>query len=315
MTRQKIPSVLSLKKSKKRFIGSESFWCYLMLLLPITGFVVFQVYPVLWTFKWAFYSYSGVPSETRFVGLANFKTMFSTDLTYWKSWGNTLLIAGLRIPVEIGLAMGLALILNKKRKGSGFFQAMFYLPHIISTAIIGLIVSSMFSYFGIVNGILVEFGLIDVGIDWFARRSTALGMITFASTWAHFGVNVMYFLAAFANVPAELYECAGLDGASKSVTFFKITLPVIAPIFSTIMLLAIMRGLSMNELIIILTNGGPYGQTNTVMSYLYTKFVPGFAEDNIQIGYGCAMSLITTILFSLIAVGYSRVNKWLKGLY
>ena len=81
------------------------------------------------------------------------------------------------------------------------------------------------------------------------------------------------------------------------------------------MLLAIMRGLSMNELIIILTNGGPYGQTNTVMSYLYTKFVPGFAEDNIQIGYGCAMSLITTILFSLIAVGYSRVNKWLKGLY
>ena len=115
MTRQKIPSVLSLKKSKKRFIGSESFWCYLMLLLPITGFVVFQVYPVLWTFKWAFYSYSGVPSETRFVGLANFKIMFSTDLTYWKSWGNTLLIAGLRIPVEIGLAMGLALILNKKR--------------------------------------------------------------------------------------------------------------------------------------------------------------------------------------------------------
>ena len=305
---------LKLKKSK--IIGSEAFWCYVMIALPLIGFFVFNIYPILWTFRWSFFSYNGVPSQTKLIGLENFKTMFTTDFTYWKAWGNTLMIAAIRVPVEMTLAMGLALILNKKLKGSGFFQAIYYLPHIISMAIIGLILSNLFSYNGIINAIAMKLGLISENIDWFANRTTAVAMVIAGISWAHFGVNVMYCLAALANVPDELYECANLDGASKARTFFSITLPMIAPIFSTILLLSVNGALSTNEYIIILTNGGPHGQTSTVMSYMYTKFVPGFAETTApQIGYGCAMSLITTILFTAVAFIYSRFNKRMKSLY
>lgn len=316
MTKLQKETTRKKAERKTKFIGSEQFWCYIMIALPLIGFLVFNIYPILWTFRWSFFSYNGIPSQTKFIGLENFKTMFTTDFTYWRSWGNTLLIAAIRIPVEMTLAMGLALILNKKMKGSGFFQAMYYLPHIISMAIIGLILSNMFSYNGIINSILVKIGIIKENIDWFANRSTAIVMVVLGISWAHFGVNVMYCLAALANVPDELYECANLDGASKIRTFFSVTLPMIAPIFSTILLLSVNAALSTNEYIIILTNGGPHGQTSTVMSYMYTKFVPGFAETTApQIGYGCAMSLMTTILFTTVAFAYSRFNKRMKDLY
>ena len=140
-------------------------------------------------------------------------------------------------------------------------------------------------------------------------------MIVAGSIWATFGVNVMYLLAALATVPDDLYESADIDGASHTRKFFSITLPMIAPVFQTILLLSLLGSLSINEYIIVLTNGGPHGQTNAVMSYLYTKFVPGFAETSPQLGYDCAMSLVTTILFAIIGVSFNRISNKMNTLY
>lgn len=304
------------KRGIKNELRQEAVSCYAMIMLPLIGFVFLHVYPVFWTFRWSFFAYNGVPSQTRFIGFENFKTMFTTDTTYWHVWGNTLLITLSKIPIEISLAMILALFLNKRYKGSGFFQAMYYLPNIISITIIGLIASNMFSYRGLFNDLFVKLGLIDVPIDWFSKKGTAIAMIVITSVWNTFGVNVMYILSALSNVPDELYECAKLDGASKWVTFSRITIPMIMPVFQVILLMSLVSTLSMNELVIILTGGGPYGSTNTVMSYLYTKFVPGFATDaQPPLGYGCAMSLITTLIFMIIAVGYNKLSKMLKEMY
>lgn len=308
--------VSSFGSSKKKYNKSEVFWCYLMLALPIIGFVFLQLYPILWTFKWSLFSYYGIAKNAIFIGLDNFKTFFTSDFTYWKAWGNTLLFAVMKMPIELSLAMILALILDKKMKGSGLFQALYYLPNIISVAIVGLILSNMFSYNGIINGLLTRFGLISENIDWFAQKSSAMWMIVAGSIWSTFGVNVMYLLAALSTVPNEIYESAELDGASAVRKFFSITLPMIAPVFQTILLLSLLGSLSINEYVIVLTNGGPQGQTNTVMSYLYTKFVPGFADTvSPQLGYGCAMSLVTTVIFTVIALAYNKLSNKMNNLY
>lgn len=316
MSRLEKGQMSSKSLTKSKYIGSEEFWCYVMLALPVIGFLVLKVYPILWTFRWSFFSYNGIDSQTRFIGLDNFKTIFTIDFSYWKVWGNTLLIALVKLPFEIILAMALALILNKKLKGSGIYQALYYLPHIISLSIVGLIFSNMFSYNGVINELLRSFGIIKENVDWFAEKSSAITMIVLGSVWTHFGVNVMYILAALANVPDDLYESAEIDGASSARKFFSITLPMIAPIFQTILLLSILDVLSMNEYVLVLTNGGPYGQTHTVMSYLYSKFVPGFAESATpQLGYGCAMSLLTTIIFAFISLGYNKFSSKMKNIY
>ena len=285
--------------------------CYLMLATQIIGFIALSAYPIIWTFRWAFYNYNGVESKAVFVGLENFIRMFTTDFTYWKVWGNTLLLALCKLPLELPLAMMIALLLSQKKLfGSNFFRTMYYLPNIISVAVVGLIFSNMFSYWGYINTVLVNMGIIAEEIDWFSTKAGAMAVIVISSTWSSFGVNVMYFMAALTNVPEELYECARLDGASPWIVFWKITLPMIVSVFKIILLMSIVGTLGTNESILALTNGGPFGQTYTVMSYLTGKFVPGFADvANPNLGYGCAMSIITTILFALIAVGYNWLNK------
>ena len=217
--------------------------------------------------------------------------------------------------LEIPLALVLATLLSKKLKGSDFFRSMFYLPNIISVAIVGVMISNLFDYFGVMNNLLPACGLIDAPIDYFANSSTALGVLVVGSAWSSFGINVLYFCAALNNVPKDMYEAADIDGAGRFTQFFKITVPMIAPVASTILLLAINGTLHVGEYIIVTTGGGPAGTTHTVGSYLIDAFVPGFADSAVNIGYGCALSLITTIIYSVIAIIYTRLTKKMQNIY
>lgn len=305
-----------LRKEK----ASEERWSWLMIALPVIGFFVLTVYPILWTFRWSFYSYNGVASQTAFIGLRNFTSLFTTDLTYWKTWINTIQFAILKVPIELTLAMVIALMLTGgKRKGSNFFRTMYYIPNIVSIAIIGVVFSNMFQYFGVINVFLEKIGVIanqTEYIDWMSSKWTAMAVVVIGSIWNTFGTNVMYFMAALANVPEELYECAALDGATGLTRFFKITLPLILPVGQIVLLLSIVGTLGTNEYILVLTGGAPAGGTNTVMSYMTSQFVPGFATSAAPaLGYGCAMALITSILFCIIAIAYNKINAKLSNLY
>ena len=237
------------------------------------------------------------------------------DTRYWDSWIVTLKFTALKILIEIPLALILATLLSRGYKGSNFFRSLFYLPNIISTAIVGVMIANLFDYSGIMNSILKTFGLTHVSVDWFANSMTSLGVLVAGSTWHSFGVNILYFCAALNNVPKDLYEAADIDGAGKLTQFFKVTVPMIAPVGSTILLLAINATLHVGEYILVTTGGGPAGTTHTVGSYLIDAFVPGFADATVNIGYGCALSLITTIIYCIVAFVYTKATKKLQNMY
>lgn len=295
------------KKTVNRARKEEERWCYFMLTIPIVGFVVFSVYPILWTFKWSFYNYTGVDSSAVFIGLKNFVRVFQ-DKIYWSTWLTTLEFTLLKVPLEMCLALGLAIILMKGLKGSGFFRIVFYMPNVISVAVIGVIFTNMFGYYGVINTLLRQ------NTDWFSAKLTAIVMLVLVSIWNTFGVNVMYLMSALANVPTELYECASLDGASAWVKFKDVTLPMIRPVFGVVLLLAVLGTLSTNEYILAFTGGAPNGATNTVMSYLTTQYVPGFVDSTgtdsvVQLGYGSALSLVTTILFIFVGIIHQKIGN------
>lgn len=311
-------SVQTRKKEralKKTMEHQEEITCYIMLALPIIGFLVFNVYPILWTFRWSFFNYTAIPSETRFVGLGNFKAMFSEDMSYWKAWINTLQFTVLKVPFEMLFSLILATVIcNKSVKLKGLFRSVYYLPNVISVAIVGLIFSNLFSTNGFVNLILKKLGV--GSISWLGSKPAAMGMVVFGSIWNTFGINVLYFIAALSNVPDELYEAASIDGAGTCRKFFNITIPMIAPIFQTIILLSLLGTLGVNEYIIVLTGGAPANSTRTVMSYMTTKFVPGFMEETTpNLGYGCALSLITTVLFGIVSLIYQKMSKKMNSIY
>lgn len=293
---------------------SESTQCYLLIGLQIIGFFAFTIYPIIWAISKSWFYYNGIASETSFIGWDNFVVAFQ-DTRYWDSWIVTLKFTALKILIEIPLALILATLLSRGYKGSNFFRSLFYLPNIISTAIVGVMIANLFDYSGIMNSILKTFGLTHVSVDWFANSMTSLGVLVAGSTWHSFGVNILYFCAALNNVPKDLYEAADIDGAGKLTQFFKVTVPMIAPVGSTILLLAINATLHVGEYILVTTGGGPAGTTHTVGSYLIDAFVPGFADATVNIGYGCALSLITTIIYCIVAFVYTKATKKLQNMY
>ena len=285
---------------------------YLLVLVPLLGLLLFTLYPILWSVGKAWYYYDGSKATMKYVGFDNFKTLFK-DSAYWNSWMVTLKFAVIKLPVELPLAMILAVLLNKGLKGSGVFRAIYYVPAILSMAVVGVTFCGMFDYFGLINGCLKSFGAEP--IDWFAHEGTAFVVLALASVWNTVGINAMYFLAALKGVPEEMYESATLDGASKLTMFFKITLPMIGPVLSTVLLLSINGTLQVNELILVTTNGAPAGKTYSVMAYMLTKFVPGFATTQVNIGYGCATALVSSICFIIIAIIYNRLSRKLSDIY
>ncbi len=288
--------------------------CYLFLLPSTIGILVFTLYPMIWVASKSCYYYIGSDSLQRFVGLDNYINLFK-DAEYWQTWITTFKYMFLKLPFEVPMALMLALILNKKLKGKGFFRAMYYLPNIISGAIIALIFTNMFNYFGFINAWLMKVGLIDSEISWFSTTQGAFFVLLTSTVWSCFGINVMYFISALANVPEEMYEAAKIDGAGTFTTFFKITLPMIAPVTQTILLLALNGTLHEGEFVLLLTGGAPAGSTHTVMSYIIDSFVPGFAANDVNLGYGCALSLVSSVIMCAIAIIYNKLTKKMESIY
>ena len=310
----------AFKENRKGFFKKSGFQkhtvtqCYILLLPEIIGLLLFTLYPMLWAVKKSWFFYTGTKTMQKFIGWDNFIGVFK-DTAYWTTWLTTLKFMVYKLPFELPLAMVIALMLNKKIKGSGFFRSMYYLPNVISIAIIGLIFSNMFDYFGFINANLMKLGIIDTEISWLSTTRGAMTVLIIGAVWNTFGVNVMYFLAALSNVPEEMYEAAKLDGAGRFTVFFKITLPMMAPVLQTIILLALNGSLHTSDYILVTTNGAPGGTTFTVMSYIVSQFVPGFASNSVNIGYGCAMSLITSVFMCIFAIMYMKLSRKMENVY
>lgn len=284
--------------------------CYVMLAPQIIGFLVFSIVPMLWAISLSCYNYNMI--RMRFTGLENFKILL-TDKAYWTALGNTFLYAIMKIPVELPLALILAVVLSKIKKGAGIYRAVYYLPHVVSIALVALVFSNLFGVFGVINSALVKAGFNMLGYNWFKTKLSSMSVVVIADIWMSFGVNVLYFIAALANIPEDVYESAELDGATAFQTFFRITIPMIAPTLQIILMLSIIGTLGINEIIIVMTNGAPGGSTYSVQSYIFQNYAPGIANGNINVGYGCAMSLVTGLILASVTGVYMKLSSKISG--
>ena len=298
-------------KHKKSLMKSDNFQAIMMILPFLIGFILFSYVPIIYILRYAFTDYAGF-GKANFTGLANFVRVFQRDPDFWQSLVNTVVLSAGKLAVEIPLALLLAILLNKKLRGLSFFRVTLFMPTIISAAIIGLIFSLLFSPFqGMINEILKSIGLITKPINFFDTKWKAMLILGIASVWQNYGINMIFFLMALQSIPQEIYDCASIDGATGIRRFFKITLPMIAPIFQSILLMAIVGSLKVCDLVISLTNGQPGGTTEVAMTYIYKSFF-GKSGRNIEIGYASAMALITAIFLALVTFVYLKATKKLK---
>ena len=310
---KQVTDIINTRKTKQKWDKKEVISCYVMIALPIIGFLVFTLYPILWAGRISFFSYDGIESNTKYVGWENYKILFGS-ISYWRTWITNLVILVIKMPLEALLSFITAYILTEKTKFAGFYRTMYYLPAIIGAAIVALMFSNIFDYFGVINANLVKFGIVEKNINWFENTPSSMAVIIITTLWMSFGTNVLYFIAALSNVSKEVNESAMIDGANGVTRMFKITLPMILPMMQVLMLLSVNGVLHMGEIVLLLMGGAPAGTTYTVQAYLMRYIVPGFGGTS-DLGYMSAASIVTSIICCIVAVVFNKSADKIKEKY
>ncbi|PYI39273.1 sugar ABC transporter permease [Arthrobacter psychrolactophilus] len=269
--------------------------------LPVIGFAVFTIFPLLFSVYASFTEWNGISAPV-FTGLANFQAMM-VDPYFWQAMWNTLFLM-IGIPIGLSLSLLLALALNRKMRGTTFFRTVYYVPVISSIAAVAILWQWAFNGdFGLINQALAMIG-ID-GPNWLANTATVKPAIIIMSVWKGMGYSMLLYLAALQSVPRHLYEAASLDGAGVLQQFRNVTLPMLRPVTFFLVVTSIIGGSQIFiEINIMTPGGGPEFASASIVWYIWQK-----AFNYLQMGYATSMSLVLgLIVFAVTAIQF-RLNR------
>lgn len=278
-------------------------WPYLFIPPWIIGFLVFTLGPLVLSFVMSFFDWS-ITGTPKFRGLGNYIEMFTTDDQALKSLSISLKYAAIFVPLNMIIALVLAMLISQPVKGAKFFRTIFYIPAVIS----GVAVSIIFGWllngnYGVINYLLSLLG-ID-GPQWLVDPKWAIIAVIFASAFG-VGSMMLIFYTDIKNIPIDLYEAAAIDGAGPARQFFSITLPMITPTILFNLITSIISSFQQVTLVMLLTNGGPMKST-----YFYGLMTYNNAFKFHKLGYASANAWVMFIIILLLsALVFKSSDTW-----
>ncbi len=266
-----------------------------MFALPfVLGILFFKLFPFIASFALSLTQYDLI-DPPQYVGLENYRELVNNDPLFQQSLGVTLWFVALAVPLRVGFALLVAHVLNFKLRGIYFFRAAFYIPSILGGSIaVAVLWRFIFAKHGLVNIALIQMGFEPVA--WLADEHYSMVTIVLLFTW-QFGSSMVIFLAALQNVPTSLYEAAECDGASKTVQFWRITVPLITPVIFFNMIMQMVHAFQEFNGPYMITEGGPLNSTYVLTLYIYDQSFKYF-----NLGYGAALSWVLFALVGALAL-------------
>ena len=291
------------KPSKGRYFRRESIEFHIYILPWLIGFIVFMFGPLIYSLILTFTD-AQMYGEWSFIGLDNYKEMFTTDPLFWKSLSNTAYYAFVSVPLGLIVAFFLATLLNMKLRGIAFFRTIFYLPSVTAGVAVILLWGWILNpSFGLLNYVLSLVGI--QGPGWLSDPRWAMPAIILMSLW-NVGPSMIIFLAGLQDIPEALYESASIDGAGWWVRTMRITLPLVTPTLFFNLIMGLIGAFQVFTQAYVLTSGGPMEATYVYLLHLYNN---AFRYGRMAYGSALAWVLFIVILvLSLIVMGTSR--RW-----
>lgn len=292
------PSLQKRRRKRRESLAGFGF------LLPwLIGFFGLTLGPMAISLYLAFTRYNLFTSP-RWIGFDNFIRMFTDDPNYTKSVAITVTYVLVGTPIKLAAALGVAMLLNYRDRGSGFFRSSFYAPSLVGASVsVAIVWRAMFASNGPVDSGLSLFG-INLG-GWVGNVRLVVPMMIILAVW-QFGAPMVIFLAGLKQVPQELYDAADMDGAGPRQKFRNVTLPMLSPVIFFNLLLETIHAFQIFSSAFIISNGsgGPGGMTNFYTLYLYKR---AFAD--LQMGYASAMAWVLFIVIAITAFVLFRTSK------
>jgi multiple sugar transport system permease protein len=283
---------------------------YIFVAPSILFLAAFVIFPIFLAIYYSLSDYDLI-SPPKLVGFKHFVRLLD-DVRYLRSLTNTVYFAIGTVPSGIVTSLLLAVLINRSFRGIYAFRAMFYLPVVSSFVSVSLIWLWMYEpQFGLLNDIFEQIGL--PRIKWLRAADTSMLSIIIMSVWKNMGLNMVIYLAGLQGIPPHLYEAAGIDGAGRVSTFFRITLPLLAPTTFFVVIVYIIGALQMFTQVFVMTQhsglsatlGGPLDSTITAVILIYFN-----AFAFLKMGYAAAMSFVLFVVIAVITVINTRLLRY-----
>jgi ABC-type sugar transport system permease subunit len=314
MTSNSSSSVHQRRKRTWWMTLKRSGWYYAFVAPWFILVVLFVLYPQVASYPYTLIDGNILAGQGQYVGLNNFRRVIQ-DSYFWKALRNTFIYATILVPVQLFLALVLALVLNNPRlRFSSFYRALFFSPVVTSTAIMGIIISMMFIYLApVVKPFFVLIGVVGANenLNLLGDPRFALYAVIVVGIWKNLGINMIYFLAALQTIPKELYEAARIDGTGPRQEFRYITLPGLRDTGLVVIFLAFLGSLQVFELVQVMIGLGPnavFADAEVIATYIYRTAFSGNANPGLASSAALIMGLITLLLTLAQIVLYRRLG-------
>jgi len=275
-----------------------------LLLLPGTALLLGVVmFPLLRSLASAFFSESLLFPGSSWVGLDNIVAVLQDgfDRLLWQTLIFT--VGATLLPFLIGLA--LALVLNERFRGQRVLRGAFLIPWLVPGVVVSFLWMWIFdANYGVLNGLLMQLGVLDSPVAWLFQTDTARGALIIAKAWNSFPWVMVMLLAALQTVPRELHEAAAVDGAGSIRRFFTVTWPHIRGVAGLVILLEFIWNFQHFDMVFVMTGGGPAGTTQTFATEVYDTAFKGY-----DLGHAGALGLLWMVLLLVLVVIYVRFSE------
>lgn len=304
-----------MKKVSKFLSNHPSFSKYLfvygVLLVPLAFYLIFYLLPNILSILYSFTKWNGLSPMT-FVGFENYERLIN-DPYFYKALNHNLILM-ITVPIiTLLLALVLAFFLARgKGRRFKFYQALFFVPNIISSIVIGLLWAFIYNGdFGLLNALLGIFGFDMDNFWWLGRIDLAMWMMIPVYVWVNVGFYTLIFTNAIKSIPDSLYENAILEGATEGQILRKIVVPMIMGVIQVSALFLVLMTFRSYDLILVLTGGGPSGATSVVGLYMFSMVfqILGTAPHTPSYGYASAIGII---LFIILVLAKLLIDKFTK---
>lgn len=280
---------------------------FLPFVLPgVAVFAMFSLWPLLQSCLLSFQEWDGF-SAKKWVGLANYRAVFN-DSAFWHAFEHTVIYVAGTLTAKIVLGLTLAVLLDGKLRGRGFYRTIVFIPALLSFVVVGMLWQYIYDpTFGLLNKALGALHVTSGRTTWLASSDLSLASVMIADVWKWVGYHTVLFLAGLSLVSEDLREAARIDGAGAWQRFRHVTLPAIRGVLVVNVLIAMAGAFNSFDLVYVMTGGGPYGSSDTVTTYLYRQ---AFTDNH----YGYA-SAIAVLLFLVVGVLTLLVLKLSRSAY
>lgn len=282
--------------------GRLALWLLLPAVVVVFGVVLYPIFRTILISL--FHVDSALATVTPFVGLGNYADAVS-DPQFWDTLGRTLYFTIVSTAIELVLGLGVAYLLNAKLRARWLFRTIVVIPWAIPTIVNAAMFKGIYNaQYGALNAALTQLGIMPAYQAWLGDPITALNAVIVADAWKTIPLVAFFLLAGLTAIPGELYEAAQIDRAGWWRTFRSITLPLLVPSISIVLVLRTVEAFKVFDIIYAMTGGGPVNGTTTIAFYAYQR---AFSDQNF--GMGSALATIIVLVILALTTVYLRLLR------